>query len=205
MSELSSIRARLEQAKGILAHHTNELSALESNLTDATEQLEADSKARLILQESAKITQEQLQYRVSKLVTLAMESVFPDPYELALDFEDKYGRISANLSFVREGEHINPLEASGGGSVDVGAFGLQMSLWTLQVPRTRNVLILDEPLKWLKGGSLPEKGAQMISEISHKLGVQIIMVSHIPDQIEHADKVFHVRKNRGISVVKCGD
>lgn len=202
MSDISDVRARLEQAKGKLSLHKSDLATERGRLAEIVERAVASTTARIVLQESARLTQEMLQYRIAMLVSLAMESVFDDPYQLALEFQDKYGRTSAELSFVRDDEHLSPLDASGGGAVDVAAFGLQMSLWTLQTPKTRNVLVLDEPLKWLKGGSLPEKGAKMIREISHKLGVQIIMVSHIPDQIEHADKIFHVRKNRGISLIK---
>lgn len=158
--------------------------------------------AQQILQESAKLTQEHLQYRIGKLVTLAMESVFDDPYRLEILFENARGRTQASVHFMRGDEAVSPLDASGGGAVDVAAFGLQVSLWTLQNPRTRPVLFLDEPLKFLKGGGLPEKGAAMLQDISHKLGIQIIMVSHAPELIQHADKVFQVTKTRGISTVK---
>lgn len=195
-------RARLERAKGQLAAARAELSDFQARLGNDQAEADACTSARIILQESARLTQEQVQYRISNLATLAMESVFEDPYKIGLEFESKYGRTAANLFFERDGEPINPLDASGGGAVDVAAFGLQLSLWTLRIPRSRNLFILDEPLKWLKGGSLPEKGAEMIQQISHKLGVQIIMVSHIPDQIEHADKVFEIVQKRGISSIK---
>lgn len=158
--------------------------------------------AQRILQESARLTQEHLQYRIGKLVTLAMESVFDDPYHLEILFENARGRTQASIQFMLGDEAISPLDASGGGAVDVAAFGLQVSLWTLQNPRTRPVLFLDEPLKFLKGGGLPEKGAAMLQEISHKLGIQIIMVSHSPELISHADKVFRVVKKKGVSTVK---
>ena len=158
--------------------------------------------AQLILQESARLTQEHLQYRIGTLVTLAMEAVFDDPYRLEVLFENARGRTQASINFMRGDEILSPLDASGGGAVDVAAFGLQVSLWTLQNPKTRPVLFLDEPLKWLKGGSLPEKGAAMLQEISQKLGIQIIMVSHAPELISHADKVFRVTKKNNISTVK---
>ena len=160
------------------------------------------AKAQLILQESARITQEHLQYRISKLVTLAMEAVFDDPYHLEVLFENARGRTQASINFMRGDELVSPLDASGGGAVDVAAFGLQVSLWTLQNPRTRPVLFLDEPLKWLKGGGMPDKGAAMLQEISQKLGIQVIMVSHSPELISHADRVFQVTKKKNISTVR---
>ena len=196
------LRARLEAAKG-KRQHARQAIAAEKRLVSAF-QLDATAchRAQGILQESARLTQEQLQYRISQLVTLAMEAVFDDPYEVGLEFENSRGKTSASLFFHREGERSDPLGASGGGAVDVAAFGMQVSLWTLQSPRTRNTLILDEPLKFLKGGDLPNKGAEMLRSVSHKLGLQVIMVSHSTELVDSADKVFYVSKAKGISTVK---
>ena len=202
MHSVKEARARLEAAKGKKAALQQYIRSEKQSISLVQQEAEACTGAQLILQESARLTQSQLEYRISKLVTLAMESVFNEPYEIKLVFENSRGKTAANLFFERDGEPIDPLDASGGGAVDVAAFGLQVSLWTLQSPRTRNVLILDEPLKWLKGGVLPEKGAEMLQQISHKLGLQIIMVSHIPDQIEHADRVFRVSMKNRISTIK---
>ena len=200
--QVKQLRDRLLMAQG----KRQQLQANLSNETALSQQQAAIAAscagAQLILQESARLTQEHLQYRIGTLVTLAMEAVFDDPYRLEVLFENARGRTQASINFMRGDEILSPLDASGGGAVDVAAFGLQVSLWTLQNPRTRPVLFLDEPLKWLKGGSLPEKGAAMLQEISQKLGIQIIMVSHAPELISHADKVFRVTKKNNISTVK---
>jgi DNA repair exonuclease SbcCD ATPase subunit len=200
--QVKDIRSRLELAKGQRQHIQQSLAAEKVALLQQTAQYGYCTTAQLILQESARLTQEHLQYRISTLVTLAMESVFDDPYHLDIVFENARGKTQAAIRFLRGEEAVDPLDASGGGAVDVASFGLQVSLWTLQTPRTRNLLVLDEPLKWLKGGGLPDKGASMLQQISHRLGIQIIMVSHSPELIEHADKVFCVEKKRSISSVK---
>ena len=200
--QVKQLRDRLLMAQGkrqqLQANLSNETALSQQQATIAAN----CAGAQLILQESARLTQEHLQYRIGTLVTLAMEAVFDDPYRLEVLFENARGRTQASINFMRGDEILSPLDASGGGAVDVAAFGLQVSLWTLQSPRTRPVLFLDEPLKWLKGGSLPEKGAAMLQEISQKLGIQIIMVSHAPELISHADKVFRVTKKNNISTVK---
>ena len=200
--QVKQLRDRLLMVQG----KRQQLQANLSNETALSQQQAAIAAscagAQLILQESARLTQEHLQYRIGTLVTLAMEAVFDDPYRLEVLFENARGRTQASINFMRGDEILSPLDASGGGAVDVAAFGLQVSLWTLQNPKTRPVLFLDEPLKWLKGGSLPEKGAAMLQEISQKLGIQIIMVSHAPELISHADKVFRVTKKNNVSTVK---
>lgn len=202
MKTLQQLRSQVDLAKGKRRSIQDSLNAENARLTQVEQETDACAKAQIILQESARLTQEQLEYRISKLVTLAMESVFENPYEISLNFQTQRGKTGASIFFLKDDEPLDPLSEAGGGVVDVAALGLQISLWTLQNPRTRNLLVLDEPLKWLKGGELPDKGAEMIKQISHKLGLQILMVSHSPELIAHADKVFHVRQTKGISYVR---
>lgn len=188
--KIVTIRKRLEEAKGKRNAVAEWISAESDGFRKMRQEAHYSTEAQMVLQEAARLTQSQVQYRIGQLVTLALESVFDDPYTFDLQFDASRSKTAATLIFKRDGNNISPLDASAGGSVDVAAFGLQVSLWTLQTPRSAPVLILDEPLKWLKGGDYPAKGAQMIREISHRLGLQVIMVSHIPEQVDHADRVF---------------
>lgn len=195
-------RQELERRKGRRDQLEIDLCKAEEKIKDVYLQSIRAEEAQTIIQNIAQATQQELEYHVSELVTLAMAAVFDDPYKLAVEFVLRRGRTEADLWFVRDGTRVRPLTASGGGAVDVGSFALRISLWSLRNPRTRPVFILDEPLKWLKGGTLPEKGALMMKEISEKLGVQIIMVSHIPEQMEGADQRINVVLRDGVSRVK---
>jgi len=84
---------------------------------------------------------------------------------------------------------------SGGGAVDIAALTLQISLWSIARPRTEGIFILDEPLKWLKGKELPVRGGKIIKDLSSKIGVQIIMVSHSEELIEYADNIIAIGEN----------
>ena len=106
--------------------------------------------ARALLQSVAKETQEQLRFHIEDIVSLALDAVFPNPYELQVDFVERRGKTECDLWFVRDGEEpINPLDASGGGAVDIAAFALRVALFCLVRPQLRKVLILDEPFHFL--------------------------------------------------------
>ena len=191
---LESIRREVERRKG-------QRDAMEASLQQtktAVERLSMQARfaeqAQQIIQNVAQITQEQLEYHVGELVTLAMSSVFENPYELKIEFVQRRGRTEADIWFVDGKNKISPFDCAEGGAVDVAAFALNVSLWSLRRPRFRNVLVLDEPLKFLKGEDLPEKGAQMMHEIASNTGLQIIAVSHILDQIEGADNRIRIEK-----------
>lgn len=194
-------REQLERQKGKRDQILSDLKETETQIRQLGREAGFCEQAQVIIQEVAQMTQEQLQYQVSELVTLAMASIFTDPYELQIEFVQRRGRTEADLWFVRNGQKVSPMDATGGGAVDVASFALRVALWSLSRPRSCNTLILDEPLKFLKGGDLPEKGAMVIKEIAERLKLQIIMVSHIPDQIEGADQRINVTQRNGVSRV----
>jgi len=157
-------------------------------------------RARAIVQEVAKQTQEQLEYHVSELATLALAAIFDDPYSLKLEFTVRRGKTEADLWLERDGDRVKPMDATGGGVVDVLSFALRAALWSLKRPRSRAVLFLDEPFKFLSA-SLQDRAAAMLKEVSANLKLQVIGVTHIPQLIEGADRVFAVTQRNGRSKV----
>jgi hypothetical protein len=196
----------MERLKGnkenVQARHDN-LSATVKELTARALHI---SEARELLATVALETQEQLRYHISEIVTLAMDAVLDDPYELEVDFVPKRGKTECELWFSRDGERMKPMDATGGGAVDIGAFALRIALWTLKANKTRNTLVLDEPFKHLRGERPNKRAIQMVKEISQKIGLQIIMVCdekvRIEDIEEGADSVIEVTKRKGRAVIK---
>jgi ABC-type lipoprotein export system ATPase subunit len=67
-------------------------------------------------------------------------------------------------------------------------------------PHTRPVIILDEPLRFLSV-DLQERASIMIKEISKKLGLQFIIITHEQTLASYADRVFETRIRKGITKV----
>jgi len=200
MISLSSMRKTLEQKKGKRKFIKDRLKASKKMAKKLKEDIKHHEEAQEIIQAVAQATQQQLEYHISELSSLALQSIFEDPYRLRLEFNLRRNKSEADLSFEREdGERIHPLSASGGGVVDVAAYALRVSLWSLV--RTRATIILDEPFRFLSR-DLQEKGSQMVKEISEKLNVQFIIVTHQRKMVEAADKVFEIRQEEGISKVE---
>lgn len=203
---LQTIRQRLEQQKGQKIQIEQSITQLKESLTDIKRNIRRHEQAREIVRAVGIETQRQLQFHISDITSLALDAVFPDPYELKVEFVERRNKTECDLKFVRDNMEVDPLTASGGGAIDVAAFALRIASWSMQRPRTRSTIILDEPFKHLKGAEANLKVLHMISEISRKIGVQIIMVSdeRIPreDIIENADRVFEVIIRNGQSKVK---
>lgn len=191
--ELERKKGRREQLHTDLEHTEVQIKALNKHSIYCEE-------AQLIIQDVAQQTQAQLEYHVSELVTLAMSAVFEDPYELKVEFVQRRNRTECDLWFKRDDNFVNPMLASGGGAVDVAAFALRVALWSLARPKTNNILILDEPMRFLSKTYQPQ-ASTVIKEISERLGLQIIYVTHSEELVEAADKVITVRQVKGISQV----
>jgi DNA repair exonuclease SbcCD ATPase subunit len=202
MNELDSIQTTLQRSAG-------RRDQLQQQVTDATAQLlslsqeqEDISRALEIIQQVAKLTQQQLEIHISELVSLALEAVFSNPYKMVLKFETRRNRSEADLLFQDEtGNLLSPMEAVGGGVVDVAALALRIALWSLKRPRPRAVMIMDEPLRFLSS-DLQDQASRMLKEISSKIGIQFLVVTHAQNLLEAADKVFEVKWEEGESKVE---
>ena len=196
------IRSLLLKKKAEQDFLTARYNTVTEQIREQTSRMEQLKKAQIVIQEVAKLTQKELEYHVSELVSLALSAVFDDPYSLELEFQSRRGKAEADLWFKRkDGERVDPLTASGGGAVDVASFALRVSLWSLRTPKTRPVLVLDEPFKHLSAELQPRAG-EILKQISERLKIQIIMVTHNPDLIDCADRAFQVSMVEGKSVVK---
>jgi hypothetical protein len=144
-----------------------------------------------LVQKVAKETQEQLKFQIEDIVKTCIDTCFPDEYDFKVEFEIKRGKTECALKFYKNGHEIDDLlESGGGGVVDVASLGLRVAAWCLG--NTANTLVLDEPGKFVSR-CLVRQFADVIKVLSEKLGLQIIMVSHIPEFIENSEKVFNVK------------
>lgn len=155
-------------------------------------------KAHAIVKQVELETQRQLQFHISDITSLALEAVFPNAYTLDVDFIEKRNKIECDLYFVRDGQRIKPVDASGGGAVDVAAFALRTASWSMESPRTDNVLLMDEPLRFLSL-DLQDKASEMIKEIANKLKLQFIIITHDETLSNYGDKLFDVKLRKGVS------
>lgn len=163
-------------------------------------------KAMAIIRKVGKETQQEIEYYLSEIPSLALSAVFDDPYSLDVEFVERNDRNEADITFLRGDNKITPLEFSGVGAVDVASFGLRPTIMNLQNPPVRRILILDEAFKHLKGKKENIRVIQMLKEMSEELGIQIIMVhdERVPmEEIEKgADRIFKVSMKNRISKVE---
>lgn len=137
----NQMRVSLERRKGIQEHVKKTLTTHEAELKIAQKELANKEAAREIIKIVGRDTLAQLQTHISDVTSIAMDSVFPDAYKLQVDFVERHNKTECDLYFTRGEYRISPLEASGGGAVDVASFALRIASWCLRTPRARRVLV----------------------------------------------------------------
>ena len=202
--ELSILTKKLDQLQGQRNLLIRQQKEAEQNSFTYQDIYDNVLKARVIVQKVAEDTQKQLEYHISNLVTMALASVFPDPYEFKLRFIQKRNKTEAELIFIKNNNEIdNILENGGGGVADVASLALRFALWSIK--KTRPTILLDEPTKFLHNPGYQEKASEMLKQISSKLGLQIIMVSDQQALLKAADKVIEITNVDGVSIIKNDD
>ena len=197
-----TIKNLYTQCKGIDFQIQKDIEGIENKLSDNKNNFNLLIDAQAFLQDVAQKTQSKLKLQIEDIVNLALETCFPNEYEFRIDFNVSRGKTEAELIFLSKltGNKIDPMNASGGGVVDLTSFALRIACYTLQY-NINNVIVLDEPFRFISR-DLQDKAGHILKSLSQKLGLQIIMVTHIPELVNVADKIFEVKKIDGISKVK---
>ena len=178
---LQEIRTMLERRRGQKAQVVKSISSTKKKILEAKKQMQLYEKAREVVKFVALETQRQLQFYISDITTLALDAVFSeDPYNLEVEFVERRNKTECDIYFTRDGNKVDPMEASGFGAVDTAAFALRIASWSLQIPRSRKTLILDEPFNGLDMETV-QKVKLLLPQM--KATKTILITSHILESL----------------------
>ncbi len=178
-SNFSELKAELQYAKNALSKENQHLEKLKIEEQDAL-------TARLIIQQVAEETQQHLKESISSLVTLAINTVFPDDdVQFDVDIVQKRGKIDASFFIVKNGKRIDDLlDSDGGGLADIISIALRVAFLRISGNKFK-CLILDEPTKFLHNPEAQSRVNEMIMMIAEDLNIQFIIVSDQDELIGH--------------------
>ena len=201
--EIENIKKLFHSCKGIDLQLQKDIKECQQKKINLQKQLKLLEEAQAFLQKIAQETQQHLKFQIEDIVNLALETCFPGEYIFQVQFNISRGKTDAELIFLdqKTGRPVDPMNASGGGVVDLTTFALRIACYALE-QGTDNVIILDEPFRFISR-DLQQRAGEILKTLSDRMKLQIIMVSHIGEIIDVADKVFEVKKNEaGISKIK---
>lgn len=199
MNKLQKLSQIVQQNKGEKLKVLSLISSHKKQIKRLNRELVISKQAQVIIQVVAQQTQKQLEWHISEIVSLALSSVFDNPYAFKIKFVVRRGKTECDFFFERNGKQINPVEEASGGAVDVASFALRVALWSLS--KTRNVLLFDEPFKNIndKTRKTHKRIAKMVRMLSRKLKLQFIINTMIPELIRSVDKHCEFKIEEGVT------
>lgn len=188
--ELRSMADTLKGRKDAILSRLKAASAREESLVQRKAAIES---LTLAVQKAARDTQDQLRVRIEDVVQTALDAVFPGMYTFRTEFVPRRGRTELDMWLDKDGTRMDPLDSNGGGVVDV--LSLSLRICCLTMSGNARVLLLDEPFKFIRGRARQRLG-DMLSRLSRRLGIQVIMVSDVSDTGIIPDREFRVSLDR---------
>ncbi len=202
---LSDIRKAFDKKKNTRDYILQEIDELKTKLGKSKKQLGKKEKALMFIEDVAIQTQMELSEGLQDCVAAGLNSVFELPYGFKADFKINRGRPECHTAFLKEGRLVDPMYFSGGGEVDVAAFSARVACLSM-TKGYRKILLIDEPFMRLKGESENKRVIALMKELSHRMGIQMIVISdeRAPreDIIDGSDRSFYVDQKNGKSKIE---
>jgi len=176
MIDLSEYRQTTDRLKAKRQLTSSQVSTEAKALASATMSVESIEEAQRIAQQIAQTLQQRAHDRIARIVTRCLNAVFDDAYEFHIRFDRKRGKTEAKMVFMRDGLELDdPLNEIGGGVVDVAALALRVACVLMSRPPRRRLLVLDEPLRYVRGKENKRRVRNLLIKLADEMGVQFVL------------------------------
>ena len=135
----------------------------------------------------------------TSLVTEALTSIFEKDIRFNIKLYSYRNEPAIDVSVIEDNLEVDPQKSCGGGLNDIISFVIKIIF--IYLKKSSKIIILDEPLKFLSRDYI-EQSSNFTQEISKRMNIQIILVSHKPDLEISCDKLITIEKNENRSIIK---
>jgi DNA repair exonuclease SbcCD ATPase subunit len=201
---IRATRSRLDRQAGELAGLEARLGQVSSEIEALTVQLAMTEQVAALLLTIGEARQETAQRQIEALVTMGLQQIF-EP-NLSFHIVTKDSTTKASVEFIVRSRVDDPttpdgwrdvdtsvLDARGGGLAATVGFLLRLVVLLLSRSsagsQATGLLVLDETFAHVSREYI-ERVAEFLKEITTKTGIQILMITHQDELVEHADKVY---------------
>jgi DNA repair exonuclease SbcCD ATPase subunit len=134
-----------------------------------------------IIQTASAEIQYRIHQQIAAVVTRCLKTVFgEDAYDFEIRFTKQRNKTEAQLVFHRNGQTIDPLDAAGGGVLDIASLALRIACLITSTPKLRKLVVLDEPLRHV-AIELRPVAIRLLKELAEELKIQFLIVTHISE------------------------
>ena len=197
---------KINEIKSLIERNLVLKDSYEKKRKDINDNINSIKKETLMLLELKDFLQivsanyrDQLCNLFTSLVTEALTSIFERDIKFKITLSSYRKEPAVDVSVIENGLEIDPQKSCGGGLNDIISFVIKVIF--IHLKKTSKIIILDEPLKFLSRDYV-EQSSNFIRDISKRMNIQIIIVSHKPDLEVSCDKLITIEKNDSRSIIK---
>ena len=207
LSEIKNLYQSLSNALHVKLGKRESINAqinkLQQRLLDIDQETQIMTKVSLFLQSLSDQTRQQIVDKISAIVTDALQKIKDPNLEFRMNLSTE--RNQTDLKFTVLDKNTNQefdiLNSYGGTIADIVTFPLRVSLLLKWEPALSKIIVMDEAFKFVSVAD-QEALAEFVKQISEKLGLQILLVTHSQTIASKAHKVFTVAKSGSVSEIK---
>jgi DNA repair ATPase RecN len=179
-----------------------QLQEQKASLDNKSIKMDTYQKVIILLQKTSDYARSQMKQTIEFIVTNALQVVFAQDIRFEIELGTRAGAPTAEFYVVDAvGLRYKPMEARGGGLVDVISTALRLSILELYQPKIEGPVILDEAGKHISS-EYAENFAYFLKEYCKRIGRQCILITHSASLAAVGDKSFFVSIKNGVSEVK---
>ncbi len=184
--------AKLGTYRDLLQSRKNHLEKEESSMMYKSELYQKCSEIfKTWLEDSMKRNVDSM----AELATTGLRHIIHDQHlTFSIRQEPKYNRLAMRFVLEQNGVEGDPIASFGGGAAVIISFVMRIAVMARM--KMANLLILDESMAALANVYVPAAGAFM-RQIAEETGINILMVTHNQEFLNHAHIAYEGRKEDG--------
>jgi len=137
---------------------------------------------------------------MAQLATTGLQHVIHDhKLTFTIKQEPKYNRLAMRFVLEDNGVEGDPIQSYGGGAAVIISFVLRIAVMARM--KMGNLLILDESMLALSNSYVPGAAAFM-RQLAEETGINILMVTHNPEFLNHAHIAYEGHKDGSLKLKK---
>lgn len=196
--ELNNLRTRHSLLKGKMLERQRILEQTTIELNELNKRHDLYLKTSSFLKECADTIRREIEESIEQVVTSALQAILGPQYRFEIEYLTTKNSVSAQFlistPFGKDDFLLSdPLTANGGSICDILSFALRIAILELYTPKIEGPIIFDESGRFISK-EYRLNTSEFLLRISEDTNRQIIFITHEPDFMENAHRIFKVTK-----------
>lgn len=204
------MNSRLHKIKEYLCSKRIEKQSLERQLSSINVQLSEQEKKLSLLEKSLAALQKltdlkkkETTEKIENIISFGLQTIFEDAsYKFKIVDSIKRKQVVYDFRVYSDSfnsdEGVSILDSRGGGVVSIVSFLLRLVLMCMIDKKAERFMALDEPFNALSS-NYHENLVAAVKQITEKLGIQLLVVSHQKSLDSFGDVVYELKQVNGVT------